>query len=163
MKKAFAPLVNNKSKIIILGTMPGEKSLKLQQYYGHSSNHFWKIIFALFEKKWSADYDQRKQLILENNLALWDVLAYCERSGSADNNINNETANDFEKFYKQYPQIKNVFFASRQAEKYYDTLVIRKPGRIYYTLPSPSSANAWKTLDEKIKDWKIIIRILNNN
>lgn len=160
MKKAFPPLVNHKSSILILGTMPGEKSLALQQYYGHSSNHFWKIMFALFDKDWSADYEERKQLILNNNIALWDVLEYCERVGSADNNIKNEKPNDFNKFYRQYPLIKNVFFASKQAEKYYDKFVKRKPGRNYYTLPSPSSANAWKKLEDKIDAWKLILKAL---
>lgn len=110
MKQAFPPLVNQNSKILILGTMPGEKSLELQEYYGNKGNRFWKLLFTLFNRPLPKEYIEKKQLLEENNIALWDVLAYCERTGSLDSNIKNEKANDFESFYKQYPNIKHVFF-----------------------------------------------------
>lgn len=157
MKIAFPPIVNNCSEILILGTMPGERSLLLNQYYGHAGNHFWKIVFNLFNSPFSKDYSIRKRLLLDNNVALWDVLQSCESKGSADSSIKNEKPNDFNTFYKSFPKIKRVYFASKAAEQYYDKYVRRSPERQYYTLPSPSSANTWKTFDEKLQEWAIIL------
>src|SRR5688500_9404170 len=100
MKTAFTPIGNQDSEILILGTMPGERSLKLQQYYGHAGNQFWKIMFALFEEPFTTNYELRTILLLKNKIALWDVLSYCEGKGSSDTNIEKEIPNDFPSFYK---------------------------------------------------------------
>jgi hypoxanthine-DNA glycosylase len=161
-KVAFPPIVNKDSKILILGTMPSERSLDLQQYYGHAGNHFWKLIFSLFNKPFSKDYSERTQVLLDNQVALWDVLEYCEGKGSNDNNIKNEIPNDLEKFYVQYPYLKTVFFSSKKAEKFYDKYVGKNSTMTYFVLPSPNSANAWKTFDQKLEEWKIIPNALLN-
>lgn len=153
MKKAFPALVNKNCRILILGTMPGEKSLELQQYYGNRGNQFWKILFTLFNREFSHDYTIRKALLEEYNIALWDVLEVCEREGSLDSNIKNEIPNDFEEFYTMYPNIKHVFFSSKNASKYYDKYVGRKQHINYDVLPSPSGANATKSFSEKLQEW----------
>ncbi|KQS45968.1 DNA-deoxyinosine glycosylase [Flavobacterium sp. Leaf359] len=157
MKQAFPPLVNQNSKILILGTMPGEKSLELQEYYGNKGNSFWKLLFTLFNRPLPKEYIEKKQLLEENNIALWDVLAYCERTGSLDSNIKNEKANDFESFYKQYPNIKHVFFSSKNASNFYDKYVGRKKDLQYSILPSPSGANASKSFLQKLEEWEAIL------
>lgn len=154
MKKAFTPIVNKDSYILILGTMPGEKSLELQEYYGNRGNQFWKIMFQIFNKPFTQDYSKRIQLLTDNNIALWDVLAYCEREGSLDSRIKNEVSNNFTGFYSSYPKIKNVFFSSKNAAAYYDRYVGRREGINYDVLPSPSGANATKTYLEKLKIWE---------
>lgn len=154
MKKAFDPIINEYSEILILGTMPGEKSLELQQYYGNRGNQFWKIMFTILKETFTFDYAKRKQLLLKNKIALWDVLQYCEREGSLDSKIKNEAANDFVAFYKRYPEIKNVFFSSKNAAQYYDKYVGRKEGINYIILPSPSGANASKPYIEKLDEWE---------
>lgn len=159
-KFSFAPIANKNSKVLILGTMPGERSLALQQYYGHAGNHFWKIIFLLFNKPFSKDYSERTQILLDNEVALWDVLEYCEGIGAADSAIKNEKPNDFRKFYSQYPDIRNVFFSSKKAEEFYKRYVGKSTSINYFILPSPSSANTWKTFDQKLEEWKIISNIL---
>ncbi|WP_277016954.1 DNA-deoxyinosine glycosylase [Flavobacterium lindanitolerans] len=160
MKQAFPPLVNQNSKILILGTMPGEKSLELQEYYGNKGNSFWKLLFTLFNRPLPKEYIEKKQLLEENNIALWDVLAYCERTGSLDSNIKNEKANDFESFYKQYPNIKHVFFSSKNASNFYDKYVGRKKDLQYSILPSPSGANASKSFLQKLEEWEAILEAL---
>lgn len=160
MKQAFPPLVNQNSKILILGTMPGEKSLELQEYYGNKGNSFWKLLFTLFNQPLPKEYIEKKQLLEENNIALWDVLAYCERTGSLDSNIKNEKANDFESFYKQYPNIKHVFFSSKNASNFYDKYVGRKKDLQYSILPSPSGANASKSFLQKLEEWEAILEAL---
>jgi hypoxanthine-DNA glycosylase len=153
-------LSTNKAKILLLGTMPGEQSLKLQQYYGRKDNQFWKIIFALFNQPLVHDYETKKALLLSKGIAVWDVLRYCEREGSADSKIQKEVPNDFASFYSKHPQVKQVFFTSTKARDYYDTYVKRKPDYNYHLLPSTSSANTWKTVDEKLNEWKLILKYL---
>lgn len=157
MKKAFAPIVDVNSTTLILGTMPGEKSLQLGEYYGNRGNQFWRLIFTLFEKPLSHDYNEKIQLLKQNNIALWDVLEFCEREGSLDSNIKNEKANDFNKFYAEYPKINKVFFSSKNAEKYYNKHVGRNEGITYITLPSPSGSNATMSFDKKLYLWKLLL------
>lgn len=153
MKKAFEPVVTPTSRILILGTMPGEKSLEMQQYYGNRGNQFWKLMFEILEEPFSYNYNERINLLLKYNIALWDVLQYCEREGSLDSNIKNEAANDFASFYMCYPKIKQVYFTSKNAAKYYDKYVGRREDILYTILSSPSGANATKTYSEKLDDW----------
>jgi hypoxanthine-DNA glycosylase len=160
MKLAFLPIVDQKSKILLLGTMPGEQSLKLQQYYGHRGNQFWKIVFNLFNQSFSDNYEIKRQLLLSKGIALWDVLENCEREGSSDHKIKNEVANDFASFYQKFPSVKNVFFTSKKAEEFYGKYVHKNSHVIYHNLPSPSSANTWKTFEEKVAEWKIIVNYL---
>jgi len=155
MKKAFEPIVSNTSEILILGTMPGEKSLELQEYYGNRGNQFWRLLFTLFDKELSHDYNEKIRLLKDNNIALWDVLQYCEREGSLDSNIKNELPNNFEAFYKHYPNIKRVLFSSKNAAAYYDKYVGRKETIEYDVLPSPSGANATKSFAEKLEIWQL--------
>lgn len=159
-KLSFPPIADIKSKVLLLGTMPGEQSLKLQQYYGHKGNHFWKLIFALFDHPVTDNYASKRQLLLDKGIAVWDVLQSCEREGSADIRINKEIANDFASFYRDYPTISSVFFTSKKAETYYYEYVGRNEKVRFYNLPSPSSANTWKTFAEKLNEWKLILKFL---
>lgn len=134
--------------------MPGEKSLELQQYYGNRGNQFWKLIFEILGEPFTLDYRERVSLLVKYDIALWDVLQYCDRAGSLDSNIKNEVPNDFELFYIKYPSIKDVFFSSKNAAAYYDKYVGRKSGVNYYILPSPSGANATKSYSQKLEEWR---------
>lgn len=156
-KIAFAPIVDANSKILLLGTMPGEESLRKQEYYGHKSNQFWKILFTLYNKPLANDYKERVVLLLEKKIALWDVLQSCEGIGSLDSNIKNEKPNDFEKFYKKYPQIKHIFFTSQKAKQFYVKYVGLDKKHTFSVLPSPSPANAKMRLCEKIESWREIL------
>jgi hypoxanthine-DNA glycosylase len=153
---SFEPISNTKSKVLVLGTMPGEKSLKLKQYYGHGGNSFWKIIFALFDEQFSTDYNKKKDLLLKNNIALWDVLQGCEREGSSDSSILKEEPNDFSSFFENHPGIKLIAFNGQNAERYFLTHSNFRPEITYISLPSTSPANTWKSFDEKLTEWKII-------
>lgn len=113
MKTAFAPIANKNSRVLILGTMPGERSIEIKQYYGHKGNQFWKLMFDVFNAPFTDSYEERITLLVKNKIALWDVLSHCEREGSADSAIKNEIANDFKTFYKLYPEIKHVFFCQQ--------------------------------------------------
>ncbi|WP_276381365.1 DNA-deoxyinosine glycosylase [Flavobacterium sp. H4147] len=153
---SFSPISSPNSNILILGTMPGTKSLELNQYYGHSQNNFWKFLFTIFNEDFSTDYEIRKKLLLKNNVALWDVLQYCDRVGSLDSAIKNEIANDFETFLKNHPNIKTILFNGQKAAAFFKKYVHLQKEYNLITLPSTSPANASKTYQSKLEEWKII-------
>ena len=95
MIASFEPIVNDESKILILGSMPSIESLKKRLYYGNIKNHFWKIVYALFDNDLDEYYEDRKKFLLLHKIAVWDVVKYCDREGSSDSNIVNPIANDF--------------------------------------------------------------------
>lgn len=153
---SFAPISNNEANILILGTMPGTKSLELNQYYGHNQNNFWKFMFDIFNEDFSNDYETKKALLQKNKIALWDVLQFCDRVGSLDSAIKNEIANDFETFLKQHPNIKKILFNGQKAAAFFKKYVQLKNPYQLITLPSTSPANAAKTYQSKLDEWKII-------
>lgn len=147
-KVSFPPLIDEEAEILILGTMPGNDSLRLGQYYASSNNSFWKIINALFnENKGFADYKEKEDCLKKNHIALWDVLSSCNREGSADSNIQEEKLNDIEALLKQYPNIKKIVFNGQKAAKSYTPCIA------YAIAESTSNANA-KKIDVKIKNWE---------
>jgi len=156
-KESFRPISNADAKILILGTMPGERSLTINQYYGHGGNQFWKIMFGCFGKTFSDDYETKKKLLIDNKIALWDVLQYCERQGSTDNTIGSELPNDFNQFFKQHPFIRTVLFNGNNAAEYYQNYIGYDSTFRYEVLPSTSPANTWSTREEKMKKWKQVI------
>lgn len=157
MKKAFLPIADFNSHTLILGTMPGEKSLELQQYYGNKGNQFWRLIFSVYNMPMPENYADKIAFLKNNGIALWDVLSHCERVGSLDSNIKNEVPNDFEAFFKTHPNIKRVFFSSKNAEKYYAKYAVKHHDISYCALPSPSGANASMRFEEKLWLWKNIL------
>lgn len=157
---SFAPIASNDATVLILGTMPGTKSLEIQQYYGHPQNNFWRFMFEILNEDFSKDYEIRKALLIKNNIALWDVLQFCERIGSLDSAIKNEITNDFEQFLKQHPNIKTIFFNGQKAAAFFKKYVPLDNHYELITLPSTSPANASKTLESKLNEWKIIQQFL---
>lgn len=153
---SFSPISSPDSNILILGTMPGTKSLELNQYYGHTQNNFWKFMFTIFNENPSADYETKKALLLKNKIALWDVLQYCDRIGSLDSAIKNEIANDFETFLKEHPKIKTILFNGQKAAAFFKKYVHLQKSYTLITLPSTSPANAGKSFQSKLEEWKII-------
>lgn len=155
---SFAPISKPDAIILILGTMPGTKSLEIQQYYGHARNNFWRFMFEIFNEDFSDNYEIRKNLLLKNKVALWDVLQFCERIGSLDSAIKNEITNDFELFLKQHPGIKTIIFNGQKAAAFFKKHVpLDDDSYRLFTLPSTSPANAGKSFESKLSEWKQII------
>ena len=159
----FAPIVSGNARVLILGTMPSEASLLRQQYYGHPRNAFWPIMGALLDFAPDLCYQRRKALLMDNGLAVWDVLQSCHRLGSLDANIKLATIkpNDFAGFFAEYAGIKRVFFNGKTAEQLYQkrilpTLKHRFSYLEYQCLPSTSPAYAALKIEQKIEAWKAI-------
>ena len=135
-------------RILILGTMPGKESLRLQQYYANRSNRFWKIIAKAADKPLPEDYSKRLRLLDQLHIALWDVYASAERKGSLDSNIKNGEQNDVQSLINSNPSIKKVLFnggkAYRKALDY---------GCLNVEMPSTSSANTHLTQEELFSIW----------
>lgn len=163
LKKGFPPIAEETAKVLILGSMPGEESLRKNEYYGHPRNAFWKIMATLFGFDSSMKYEKRKKVLIKNRIALWDVMRFCERKGSLDNNIKNRTIieNDFDSFFNSHPNIEYVFFNGVKAEKEYLKRVLPNLSRSkrninYDRLPSTSPAMTQLSLKAKILEWSKI-------
>ena len=158
MKKySFPPISHPDATILILGTMPSVQSLAASQYYGNPRNAFWRILFTLFNTPFSIDYEQRKNVILENQIALWDVLEVCVRPGSLDSAIEQEIPNDFNSFLETHPNIKHIYFNGQKAAAYFKQYIKLENDCHLATLPSTSPANAGKSFDQKLKEWSGIL------
>lgn len=145
---------------MILGTMPGEQSLRLGQYYGNPRNHFWRLVYALFGDGITphAEYAERIAFVRRHGIALWDVLASCEREGSLDSRIRQEQANDFAAFFAEHPLIRHVFFNGAAAEKLFLKHAASSLGELpltFHRLPSSSPALT-VAFEQKLGAWMAV-------
>jgi len=161
--QCFAAVARSDAETLILGSLPGRRSLEMQQYYAHPQNAFWKLVAAIFPADSASSYRQRLRLLARNRIALWDVLAAAERPGSLDNSIVHASmqANDFAAFYRAHPRIQRVFFNGRKAEQMYRRMVLPKLGEQfssiqYEGLPSTSPAHAGMSFARKLEEWRRI-------
>ena len=162
---SFAPMEDAHTKILILGSMPGEASLKAGQYYAHPRNLFWRIMGELVGASPDLPYSQRVEALKSARIALWDVLRSCRRKGSLDSNIDHGslTPNDFDKFFRGHPQITHVFFNGAKAEECFRKHVQLTAGIKhieYLRLPSTSPANASTSFERKLEAWRAITKCL---
>lgn len=159
--KSFAPIIDDNCRILILGSMPGVKSLTEQQYYAHPYNRFWRLMCLLLGEDISLnDYAAKTAMLLKHNIALWDTLAYCEREGSLDSDINAEIPNDIVGLLNDYQGLTTIVCnggkASSAFRKYFAKQISQEI-KVHY-LHSTSPANARMTLDALADEWKIAFR-----
>jgi hypoxanthine-DNA glycosylase len=155
--RSFPPVAESDATVLILGSMPGKESLKQNQYYAHPQNAFWKIMGELVGAQPQLPYNERLQKLTAAHIALWDVLKTCEREGSLDSDIQNETSNDFASFFRKHPFITQVFFNGAKAEQSFKRIVLGKqelPPLKFVRLPSTSPAHAGMSYAEKLKVWR---------
>lgn len=156
----FPAIADANARVLILGTLPGSKSLEENQYYAKKANSFWKIMGHLIGVNTLPDlsYRERLEQLKKNNIALWDVCESAEREGSLDSDIIPETivANNFAAFFKAHPQIELICFNGQPAERLFRKHVrgvsIRKE-----ILPSTSPAHASKRPEQKLEEWRQIL------
>lgn len=152
---SFPPIVDKSSKILILGSVPGVKSLQMQQYYAHPQNKFWKLMFHLVDTEFSSDYHTRLQLLKKHRIALWDVIESCERKGSKDTDIKSEIDNDIQELINSHPNIKIIFCNGQKSYKNLLKVVGKNFIIPIVVLPSTSPLHTIK-FEEKLEQWKII-------
>lgn len=149
----FPPLFDENSKILILGSFPSVKSREQNFFYGHPKNRFWKVISSVFECETPENIEEKREFLLSNGIALWDVIASCEITGSSDSSIKNVTANDISKILSG-ADIKEIFVNGKTAEKYYNKYTKKVVGRRAICLPSTSPANAAWSVEKLISAWQ---------
>jgi hypoxanthine-DNA glycosylase len=161
--KGFPPIGSTSARVLILGSMPGVKSLDAEQYYAHPRNAFWFIMEGLFGFNAEGPYEERLESLIENRIALWDVLQTCHRPGSLDTSIDEESivVNDFASFLQRHPGIHAIFFNGGKAEQLYRKYIAPELPEdmrdlFMQRLPSTSPANARLTLEEKTEQWRVV-------
>ena len=150
---SFAPVIYSDTKILILGSLPGKKSLELEQYYGHTRNRIWKILSHLTGDDIPITYEQKKYLLCNNKIGLWDVAHSAHREGSLDSNIKDETPNDIEWLLNNYGSIKVIGFNGKKSEKMFYKYFAEKPEIKYVPLPSTSPANMTISFEDICVRW----------
>ena len=148
----IAPVYDANSEILILGSFPSVKSREAQFFYGHPQNRFWKVIAAVCECDVPVTIEEKKELLLKNHIALWDVIESCDIEGSSDSSIRNVKANDFSPIFA-VANIKRVFANGGTAYNLYTKYVDKNITR----LPSTSPANAAWNMERLVKAWQIIL------
>lgn len=154
-KKGLAPLVGENPRVLILGTLPGDKSIEKQAYYSSSNNSFWKILNALFEKKIG---QSNEEFAKEIGIALWDCCHSGVRKGSGDDGFDQSsiTPNDLKQFLEDYPSIKVIVLNGKGTKaNYYDKYFsdIKTPRAIALISTSNASSIPFET---KLKEWSKI-------
>lgn len=161
MIHSFAPLAEADARCLILGSMPGQASLRAGQYYAHPRNQFWPIISALLNGNPAENYPQRCERLIQHQIGLWDVLKACRRTTSLDADIetNSMICNDFEQFFNQHRMIKTVCFNGVTAANCFKRLVLPSLNLELelIQLPSTSPAHATMSLAAKQQVWQILL------
>ena len=155
-KFSFDPIENIETTVLILGTMPGDKSLELGEYYGHSRNRFWKIISTITNNELPVNYQDKKQLLLKTKIGIWDVAHRVNRKGSLDIDIKDDEPNDLYSFVEKHKNLKVIGFNGQKAEALFKKYFDKKNGIKYILLPSTSPANASINFDNICKSWQQI-------
>ena len=151
------PLYNSSSEILILGSFPSVKSREAMFFYGHPQNRFWKVIAGVFGDSVPQTIEEKKHLILDHHLALWDVISSCEIEGSSDASIKNVTANDLSPIF-QAASIDKILVNGKTAEKLYIQYIQPKTQFPAICLPSTSPANAAWSLERLIDAWGKVLK-----
>lgn len=155
----FEPVFDENSKVLILGTFPSVKSRENQFYYGHPQNRFWKVIAGLTESEVPQTIEEKKKLLLEHGIAIWDVIESCDIIGSSDSSIKNVVPADIERVVAN-SKIENIYANGGTAKKLYEKYSQKKTGREIIGLPSTSPANAAYSMERLLECWQEVKKVL---
>ena len=164
MKHGLPPILWPHARLLVLGSLPGDESLRRQQYYGNPRNQFWAILARIHGATVGDDYAQRLAFLEHHGIALWDVLARAERRGSLDGNIRNEAPNDFEAAFRAMPQLRVIALNGSKAAAAFARHVRPKFAAWLESLrilalpsTSPVPTRKYLDLDAKAEFWRAIL------
>lgn len=152
------PLYDEKSRILILGSFPSVKSREGQFFYHHPQNRYWKVMAAVLHCFIPETIEEKKKMILSHHVAMWDVIASCEITGSSDSSIKNVVPNDIGRLLRE-TEIKRIYTNGGTAHKYFHKYIQKSIGKEDIALPSTSPANAAWSLEKLIAAWSERIRL----
>jgi hypoxanthine-DNA glycosylase len=156
-KRCFPPVVDANTRLLVLGSLPGEVSLAQGQYYANKHNRFWYLMGDILgqDLPWM-DYPARLQTLLQHRVGLWDVVAEAQREGSLDSKIRHHASNDLIGLADALPQLAAIAFNGGAAEKLGSKALLERAGRHQwiklpssspaYTVPYPDKLQAWQVL-----------------
>lgn len=148
----FEPIFDHRSRILILGSLPSVKSRESQFYYGHPQNRFWKLLALLTRSDTPVTVEEKKNLLLQNRIAIWDVIQSCDIIGSSDSTIKNVVPCDLKSLLTAAP-IEQIFGNGAKACRLYQQYCEKDCGRKIIPLPSTSPANAAFSLERLRAVW----------
>lgn len=164
LKRAFAPLVDDGTRVLVLGSLPGDASLNAAQYYAHPQNGFWRLISVAIGRDLHAmAYSDRVEALMAAGVGLWDVIASAQRAGSLDAAIRSPEAADLRGLIAGLPNLKAVAFNGATAARGGRKILARAEGLTLIDLPSSSPAHASRTLAEKAERWGILKDFLGDD
>lgn len=152
---SIPPFWRPDSEQLILGSFPSVKSREQRFYYAHPRNRFWRVTAAVFDCDPPAGPDEKAMFLEKNKIALWDVIAVCEISGSSDSSIRNAVPNRLARILENCP-IRRIFVNGKTAERLYVKYLQPETGKEAVFLPSTSPANAAWTLPRLIDAWSVL-------
>ena len=155
VKHEFAPIFDENSEILILGTLPSVKSREQNFYYGHPQNRFWKTLAGILAVPVPGSIDEKKEFLLSHHIALWDVIASCSIEGSSDSSIRDVVPNDLSRILST-ADIRAIFCNGKTSWNYYRKYQESATGIPAVSLPSTSPANAAWTLEKLEGAWGIV-------
>lgn len=155
VEHTFEPIYNNESQILILGTLPSVKSREVDFYYGHPQNRFWKVIGKLTGCDKYNTIEEKKKMLLENKIAIWDTIKSCDIEGSSDSSITNVVPVDLS-IILDNSNVKKIYANGGKAYELYNKYLLSKTGIEIIKLPSTSPANARFNLERLVSEWKRI-------
>jgi hypoxanthine-DNA glycosylase len=160
LARGFPPVAEARARVLVLGSLPGRKSLEMSQYYAQPQNAFWKIMGRMFGADPSLPYEARLERLRQNRVAVWDVLAAGERKGSLDSAIvaASVVINDFGAFFARHERIELICFNGNKAAELYRRWVMPGLALRYAVLetrllPSTSPAHASLSFEQKLERW----------
>ena len=158
MIHTFEPVYNEHSNILILGTFPSMKSRANGFYYQHPQNRFWKVISALAGWPTPVTIEAQKTMLLENHIAVWDMIYSCDTNGSSDSTIKNVVPNDIRALLNK-SAIKTIYANGGKAYELYNRYCYQQTSKEIIKLPSTSPANAGYSLEKLVAYWGEAIRL----
>lgn len=151
----FEPIFDKNSEILVLGSFPSVKSRENNFYYAHPQNRFWRVVASVYSCPVPSSIEEKKNMLLSNKIAVWDVIRSCEITGSADSTIKSVIPNDLSEILS-VADIKKIYANGKTAQSLYNKYIKKNTGVDIISLPSTSPANAAYSLEKLIKEWKII-------
>jgi len=175
--QGLPPMIDARTRLLVLGSFPGVASLRAQQYYGHPQNHFWKILGALWGLPLAtAPYPERIAALRAHGLGVWDVYQACQREGSLDADIRQGELNDFQVVLRTCPLLEGVAHNGGESHRHARHVAAALGGRLatepldlnerdtharpvlIHRLPSTSPANASWSFERKRQAWEAVLR-----
>ena len=154
------PVWNEESKVLILGTMPSPKSREFGFYYSHPQNRFWKVLAKLLSQEVPVSIEEKKKLLLDNRIALWDVLQSCKIKNADDSSISDPIANDISTILN-HTNVKTIFTTGKKATELYKKYCVNSSDSILpIYLPSTSSANCKMKFEDMLKEYSAILNYI---